>query len=91
MVEATVTNKGAIRKLTEGQYFYQLAEGVTQLDVIDALDEKLVQLSSMLTMIHGHGYQTFDNYSDEIKDNYLWACERLADECKQLTESIKPA
>lgn len=68
--------------------FYTLHADVTPFDVRNQLDVRLSQLQSMLTMTYGAGFETFDNWSDTIKENYLWACSMLADECKELTRHI---
>lgn len=53
-------------------------------DHADELENKLIQLSSMLTIIHGGGYESFSSWNDRIKDDYLWACSTVAGEAKQL-------
>lgn len=53
-------------------------------DFNDELENKLHQLSSMLTIIHGCGYESFNQWSDQVKDNYLWSCSTVADEARQL-------
>jgi len=63
---------------------YQLHADATQADVRDQVEARLSQLCAMLTMTCGGGFETFDNWSDPIKHNYLWACSMLADECKEL-------
>lgn len=47
-------------------------------DAIDQLHRKSAQLSAMLTMIIGIGFDAFDANSEAIKQNYLWACSDLA-------------
>ena len=64
--------------------FYTLHADATALDVQDQLNARLSQLQAMLTMTCGGGFETFNNWSDEIKQNYLWGCSMLADECKEL-------
>ena len=64
--------------------FYMLHADATVGDVHDQLDARLSQLRAMLTMTCGGGFETFNNWSDEIKQNYLWACSMLADECESL-------
>ena len=60
-------------------------------DLIDALDAKLSQLSSMLVFTYGCGGSAFRSYTDEIQDNYMWACSNLADECRELAVAIEAA
>lgn len=67
---------------------YTLHAGATSLDVQDQLSARLSQLQAMLTMTCGTGFETFNNWSDPIKDNYLWACSMLADECKELITHV---
>lgn len=64
--------------------FYRLHEDVTTGDIHDQLEARLSQLDAMLTMTRGSGFETFNNWSDPIKENYLWACSMLAAECKEL-------
>jgi hypothetical protein len=72
--------------------FYTLHADATQGDIQDQLSARLSQLSAMLIMIHGGGFDSFCQWSDEIKQNYLWACSMLAEECKDLCDaSIIPA
>lgn len=80
-------NDRAINFATVGP-FYTLHADVTPLDVRDQLAVRLSQLQSMLTMTYGNGFETFDNWSDTIKENYLWACSMLAAECKDLAKHI---
>lgn len=64
--------------------FYQLHPDAKKTDVQDQLSARLAQLTSMLQMIHGNGFENFESWSDEIKHNYLWGCSMLAEECKSL-------
>lgn len=57
-------------------------------DIADVLSKKTAQLSAMLTVIYGGGYEAFQECEDKIKDNYLWACADLAKEIKDLTEQL---
>lgn len=57
-------------------------------ELVDELNHKLCQLSSMLTVIHGCGYESFDQWNGQIKDDYLWACSSLADQAKMLSLQI---
>lgn len=68
--------------------FYLLHDGVTAMDAQDQLSARLLQLSAMLTMTCGAGFETFSNWSNEIQQNYLWACSMLADECKELSNHV---
>jgi hypothetical protein len=68
--------------------FYRLHEDVTTGDIHDQLAARLSQLCAMLTMTCGAGSETFNNWSDPIKNNYLWACSMLADECDELVRQV---
>lgn len=63
---------------------YQLKDDASQVDIIDQLNARLGQLSAMLTMTCGTGREHFDQWSDGVKGNYLWAASMIADECKEL-------
>lgn len=68
--------------------FYLLHGDVTALDAQDQLGARLSQLSAMLTMTCGGGFDSFCQWSEEIQQNYLWACSMLADECKELMPHV---
>lgn len=57
-------------------------------DPIDALARKSAQLFSMLITTYGEGFESFNSYNDEIKENYLWACSDLALEIRELSAHI---
>lgn len=63
---------------------YQLHPDADPGDVRDQLSARLAQLSAMLMMIHGNGFDNFESWSDHVKQNYLWGCSMLAEECKEL-------
>lgn len=67
---------------------YTLADGVTKLDVKDHLHGRLMQLEAMLTMTCGNGADNFQSWNDEMQDTYLWACNSLATECKELAALV---
>ncbi len=67
---------------------YRLSPDANTLDVRDQLGARLAQLTSMLQMIHGNGFENFDNWSDDVKDNYLWGCSMLAEECRALERHL---
>lgn len=68
--------------------FYTLHPDVTPFDVRDQLNARLAQLNAMLEMTHGNGRESFDSWSDEVRDNYLWSCSMLAKECEELTNHL---
>lgn len=55
----------------------------------DELSGKLAQLRAMLTVVSGSGFESFNEFNDELRGNYLWACATLATECEQLADSIR--
>jgi hypothetical protein len=57
-------------------------------DVAEKLDHKLAHLSAMLCMTYGSSFEAFNQRSDEIRDNYMWGCSTLLDECRQLAADI---
>ena len=67
--------------------FYQIHADATTSDVHDQLSARLSQLSAMLIMTTGPGFEAFDSWNDEIKENYLLACSMLAKECLGLAEN----
>lgn len=69
---------------------YQLQSGVTSGEVLDQLETRIYQLSAMLTMICGGGFDTFNNWNDQIRGDYLWACSMMADECRELVKYAAP-
>jgi hypothetical protein len=58
------------------------------IEVIDQLHTKLDQLHAMTTMIYGGGFESFDECSNEIKDNYLWAVGDMAKEARDLSRKL---
>lgn len=61
---------------------YQLNPSADNSEIYDQLSARLSQLTAMLTMVHGNGFESFSQWNDEIQDNYLWACTMLATECR---------
>jgi len=73
---------------TAARSIYQANPDAATEDVTDHLNAKLGQLSAMLHLIFGEGLGHFNNMSDTIKDNYLWSCAMIADECKELADRL---
>ena len=73
---------------TAAKSIYQANPDAQATDVTDHLNAKLGQLSAMLHLIFGEGLGRFNNMSDTIRDNYLWSCAMIADECKELAERL---
>lgn len=63
----------------------------TTLEIIDRANEVAGQLSAMLTHTYGCSREAFHTMGEDHKDNYLWACARLADELEGLIEGIVKA
>lgn len=57
-------------------------------DGIDLLQTRLAHLSAMLEITYGAGFETFDNWSPTIRENFLWACSSLANECRDLSNKL---
>lgn len=58
------------------------------IDVINTLGNKTTQLNAMLCMIYGDGFKNFSNMSDDIQQNYLWACASLSQEIENLSDQL---
>ena len=57
-------------------------------DECNNLTRKLAQLKAMLFMTYGDAEEAFSGMNDELKDNFMWACSDIADECFALSETI---
>lgn len=57
-------------------------------DKLDQLNRRASQLSAMLTIIYGGDSEGFHSWSEQIKDNYLWACADHAREIESLALAI---
>lgn len=67
---------------------YQVHPKASRDDVMGHLSARLSQLNAMLIQTVGDGAETFNNWSDEIRDNYLWACQAHARECEDLAQHL---
>ena len=67
---------------------YTLAAEVDRLDLIDHLAARISQLDAMLTMVCGQGADSFHQWSDDVQDNYLWACNSISTECKVIVHML---
>lgn len=76
------------RPLAFATGLYQLAPEASKIDIMDQLQARLAQLSAMLCTTYGAGFATFDNWSDTVKENYLWGCASLAQECDELSHRL---
>ena len=59
-------------------------------DAFDTLTAKLAQLQAMLNMTYGNASETFNEMNERLRDNYLWACDGLVDDCIGLTKKFVP-
>jgi hypothetical protein len=67
---------------------YRISDEVGLRDLSNFLDNRLNQLVALLIVTSGGGGESFRNYSDDVQDNYLWACHWLAVECRELAEQV---
>lgn len=61
---------------------------VKNIEIIDQLHTKLYQLHAMTTAIYGEGFKSFEGLSDELKENYLWACADITKEALDLSKRL---
>ncbi len=66
---------------------YQLSPKASAIDIRDHLSARLSQLHALLVATHGCGYESFNQLSDPLKDNYLWCCAAIAEECETLVDA----
>lgn len=52
------------------------------------LDNKLIHLSAMLTVIHGPGAESFHQYTAQVQDDYIFACHAVVEECREALHSL---
>ena len=57
----------------------------------DALTKKLAQLHAMLFTTYGDAQESFSSLSDELQDNFMWACSDMAEECLALSHTVSDA
>jgi hypothetical protein len=60
---------------------------VVAMATYDSLSSSLSQLSAMLNTVSA-GFETFNDLSPKVKENYLWACATLATECEQMVDRL---
>ena len=75
------------------EIFFGVNRGVLQVnpaaslqDITEEVCTKLSMLKAMLTITHGCGAKSFDQWSDSVRDNYLWSCATMAEEIEALSE-----
>lgn len=54
------------------------------IDEIDNLTKHQGHLEAMLSIIYEAGFNSFNNFNDDIKQNYLWACAEHAREVNKI-------
>jgi len=47
---------------------------------IDVINERVTQLSALLSTLVGEGFSSFKTYNHDIQRNVLWACSALIDD-----------
>lgn len=84
------TQEPAARELhfTAAVGLYQLNPVASNLDLYNQLTARLSQLAAALKMVTGEGAEYFACISEKGKDDYLWNCSMLADECYELARHI---
>ncbi len=55
---------------------------------IDQLARKSRQLHALLKMCYGDAGESFRNLNDTLQDDHAWACSDLAEEIRDLAESL---
>lgn len=51
-----------------------------------ALEDKSTQLASLLRLIYGNGFNSFNALLDSDKDNILWIASDLAEKINELVQ-----
>jgi len=59
-------------------------------DSFDTLTAKLAQLHAMLNMTYGNSSEAFNSMNYKLRDNYLWACTTMVEDCMGLTNKFVP-
>ncbi|WP_442769859.1 hypothetical protein [Zoogloea ramigera] len=75
-------------KFTASSPVYVLAPNANRLDVIDQLQARQSQLAALLAMTHGEAGALLHNLSDSLRNDFMWACEMLAAEVQELTDTV---
>lgn len=62
---------------------------LTERDISDLIEDahtKALHLHAMLTTITGNGGRSFRTMDEGLQDNYIWACQRMAEEVTNIIE-----
>lgn len=57
-------------------------------DECNALTRKLTQLQALLFMTYGEERESLNSVSEDLQDNFMWACHDMADECLALSLTV---
>lgn len=58
-------------------------------DAVNFATMRTAQLSSLLHLIVGEGFETFSSYNEEIQGNILWLAADLAEDVKHVTTLVQ--
>lgn len=75
-------------RFTSTTGIYGVMPECSAFDLRDQLDARLSQLSAMLTMLCGAGFEGFAQHNQTVQSNILWCCSSLADEAQELTHHM---
>lgn len=68
---------------------YTMMPDADRLSITMYLSTRLAHLHAMLGAISGSGFESFRELtSEDIANDYLWACTVTANECKELTDQL---
>lgn len=68
---------------------YDLADGVTKLNLLDEIDSGFARLHAVLSMTTGEAGEAFRGHNATIQDSYLDGCGLLATEIHQLFKQLE--
>ena len=73
---------------TQSFGIYTIDPNADKMELRDHLHTRLLQLHAMLMITYGCGAETFQNWSKDVQENYMWACSSMADECKGIARLL---
>jgi len=88
---SNTTKARAVKFTACGGDLYQLQDTASVLDIKNQLNARLHQLTAMLSMVTGEDFEAFNCNADANKENFLWGCSMLAEECRELARYIDKA
>ena len=80
MADGNINPQGAEKK-APWDGFKPTGAAADAMHTKDELNKKLLHLQAMLTMTFGEARASFDDMSEELRDNYLWACYDNVGQC----------